>query len=222
MKSAANFDRLVDVYRGLELLAFGHDLERARFVHLDILREAESILVLGEGDGRALERLVNLAPRARIHCVDASEAMLARSRQRLGSSSAISRVHWEQADIFALRLAPQRYDAVITFFFLDCFDHAGVEEIVRNVTDALQPEALWLFADFVLPAGRIARLRARVWLAVLYAFFRWQTGLRVQHLPPSESIMSSAGFRPVSVRDFQHGLVRSSVFVRSARPPDPA
>ena len=66
MKSG--FDRLARSYRTLELLAFGRDLERARFAWLPALADRKSILVLGEGDGRCLARLAALAPAARIHC----------------------------------------------------------------------------------------------------------------------------------------------------------
>ena len=67
MESApANFDRLAGIYRLLEFLAFGRDLERARFRLLETLAECHSVLVLGEGDGRCLARLARVAPEARI------------------------------------------------------------------------------------------------------------------------------------------------------------
>ncbi len=83
MPAAANFDRLARIYRALEFLAFGGALERARFCFLDRLGGCDDILVLGEGDGRCLERLVGLAPHARIRCVDSSPAMLAVAAARV-------------------------------------------------------------------------------------------------------------------------------------------
>lgn len=213
---AANFDRLARIYRALEFVAFGRDLERARFCFLDRLRDRRSILVLGEGDGRCLERLVRVAPNAAIHCVDASPAMLAAAARRLPESDR-PRVTLTCADIFSLNFDRERYDAVTTFFFLDCFNTEQVETIVERVTPGLRPNATWLFADFVLPSGPIARLRARAWLAVLYTFFRWQTGLATRQLPESEAAIQRSGFHRVDAREWQHGLLRSAVYERLIR-----
>jgi cyclopropane fatty-acyl-phospholipid synthase-like methyltransferase len=212
MAAPADFDRLARVYRALEFLAFGAALERARFCFLDRLADCHDILVLGEGDGRCLERLAALAPQARIHCVDASSAMLARAAARAAPANVNRRLTFEKADVRAASLAPGRYDAVVTFFFLDCFRAETVAELVARVDSSLRPGALWLFADFVLPPRSWTRWRARLWLAVLYAFFRWETGIQAPSLPPSEAILGQAGFRCVAVRDFQRGLVRSAVF----------
>lgn len=209
---AANFDPLVRFYRALEFLAFGGDLKRARFCLLDRLADRRSILVLGEGDGRALARLVQLAPLARIHCVDSSAAMLARAEARLAGTGARDRVSFERADVLTCEFRPAQYDAVVTLFLLDCFDAAQAAGVVTRVSGALQPGAAWLFADFVLPARGIARLRARAWLGLLYAFFRWQTGLRTRELPPSENLILAAGFQCEARREFQWGLLRSAFF----------
>jgi len=205
------FDRLAGSYRALEWLAFGNDLERARFAWLPALAERNSILVLGEGDGRCLARLLALAPQARVHCVDSSPGMLARARARLSEADA-RRVEWECADARAVALAPGRYDAVVTLFFLDCFSAADVGRLVARVGAALQPGACWLFTDFVLPESGWRRCRARAWLGLLYGFFRWQTRLGARELPPSEAILAAAGWRPDQRRDFQAGLLRAAIF----------
>jgi ubiquinone/menaquinone biosynthesis C-methylase UbiE len=103
MNSPRNFDRLAGIYRALEYIAFGRDLERARFFHLDRLSESRSILVLGEGDGRCLERLVSAAPKARIDCLDFSPAMLACAARRIVDHEAVQRVTFRQADLLICR-----------------------------------------------------------------------------------------------------------------------
>jgi SAM-dependent methyltransferase len=211
------FDRLAGLYRWLEWLAFGRTLERARFSFLEELRDCRSILLLGEGDGRCLARLVRIAPQAQIHCVDASGAMLARAAARLAGASrdigaAGPRVTFEHGDILTTPLASNRYDGVATFFFLDCFTPSQVDAIVADVRRSLTPDARWLFADFALPAGGFARWRARVCLAGMYAFFRWQTGLAATQLPPSEDALRRHGWHPIAEHTFRGGFVRSAVY----------
>lgn len=209
--SSRSFDRLAGIYRALEYLAFGRDLERARFCFLEKLRACRHILVLGEGDGRCLARLIRAAPAARIDCLDLSPAMLAQAAARL-PPEARERVTFRCADLLAAELPPARYDAVVTLFFLDCFTPEQTADIVRRIAASLQPGASWLWADFTLPPHGLARLRARAWLALLYTFFRWQTGLPARMLPPAEELIAAAGFACRDRREFQRGLVRSAFF----------
>ncbi len=202
------FDHLARIYRALELLAFGKDLERARFAWLPELADRQSILILGEGDGRCLVRLLTLAPQARFHCVDSSPGMLARAQARVRPED-VGRIEFECADARAVTLVRGRYDAVVTLFFLDCFSAENVQRLVERVGAALQPGACWLFADFVLPASGWRRWRARAWLGVLYCFFRWQTRLTARELPPSEAILAEAGWREDRRQEFQAGLLRT-------------
>lgn len=212
MSLARSFDQLAGIYCGLEYLAFGRDLERARFAHLDRLRDCRSILILGEGDGRCLARLVQAAPQAQIDCLDLSPAMLVRAAARLAGTAAAARVRFQAADLLTARLPPARYDAVVTFFFLDCFTPGQAEAVMARIQGSLRPGARWLWADFALPDRGLARWRARAWLALLYAFFRWQTGLSACALPPVDLWLAGAGWTPAAECSFQHGLVRSAVF----------
>lgn len=207
----ANFDRLARIYRPLELLAYGRELERVRFCLLDRLRDCRSILVFGEGDGRCLARLARLAPAARIQCVDASPAMIAVAAARL-PPEARDRVTFTCGDARTLELGAARYDAVITLFVLDCFTTEEVDALVAGVRAHLEPGARWLFADFVVPPRGWRRLRARLWLRLLYAFFRWQAKLAVGVLPESEDALARAGFTPQATRDFQHHLLRATLY----------
>jgi ubiquinone/menaquinone biosynthesis C-methylase UbiE len=211
-----NFDRLAGGYRALEFLAFGRDLERARTAYVDRLAGCRDILVLGEGDGRYLARLVQVAPAARIHCVDASAAMLARASARLSGTAARDRVTFEHTDAFSLRLAPERYDAVVTLFFLDCFPADQVAVLIDRVKTGLRPDARWAWADFAVPPRGWARWRAQATLPLLYAFFRWQTGLAARELPPAEEMLQGAGFRREAACEFQGGLLRSALFSSDA------
>ncbi len=210
----SGFDGLARWYRALEFIAFGRDLERARFEFLGRLSGCRDILLLGEGDGRCAERVARLVPDARILCVDSSPGMIARASRRMGPAAA-PRVTFLCADARLFVPEAGRFDAVATLFFLDCFDDDDVASIVGRVGAALQPGAPWLFADFSLPRGGVARLRSRAWLAVLYFFFRWGAGLRVSRLPPSEEILARAGWSPAECRESQGGMLRSAVYRRS-------
>jgi len=209
------FDRLARPYRLLEWIAFGSLLERARFKHLDRLRDRRRILLLGDGDGRVLARVCALAPDARIDSLDLSGGMLARAALRLSPTDR-ARVRFRHDDALRADYPPAAYDAVTTFFFLDCFTDAQADLLINRLQPALTPDAVWLFADFSEPSRGLMRLRAKAWLGVMYLFFRWQTGLASHRLPDSENLLRKSGFARLAETSFQHGFVRSTVF---AKPP---
>jgi len=208
------FDRLAPWYRAAEFAAFGRDLERTRFEYLGRLAGARRILLLGEGDGRCAERVAALHPRASILGVDSSPGMVARATRRLAGTAAARRVRFACADALTFDPGPERFDAVATLFFLDCFRPDQVAALAGRIGGVLTADATWLFSDFVLPPAGWRRQRARAWLALLYAFFRWETGLGVRELPPSEDILGGRGWRRTACRDRQGGLLRSAVFRR--------
>jgi hypothetical protein len=127
-------------------------------------------------------------------------------------------VKFECADALLFTAKPGQFDAVATLFFLDCFASSEVASLVSRLDGVLRPGAIWLFADFVLPNRGLARMRARVWIGVLYAFFRITTGLRVSGLPLSEDILARSGWVRSASRDFEWGLIRSAVYVLKSNP----
>lgn len=211
VKKSNGYDSLSRVYRLLEFIAFGRALERARFCHFSHLRACKRILLLGDGDGRGLALACRLAPQARIDSIDFSAGMLTLASRRLSPADR-GRVNLRHADALTAPLPVATYDAVTTLFFLDCFSETQVRELIARIRPSLTPEALWLHADFALPAHGWPRLRARVWLALMFAFFRWQTGLSLRALPPSDALLHTAGFHRLTHASWQHGFLVSSVY----------
>lgn len=207
----ANFDSVAAIYRLLEYAAFGRALERARFRYLDRLQACRDILIIGEGDGRVLERVLRLAPQASVRCIDSSAAMLERAGARL-DPDVRGRVTFEHADARSVVIPPDTCDAVVTLFVLDCFSPHDLTRLVERLLAGLRASGLWLFADFVIPEQGWPRVRARAWITFLYAFFRWRTGLPVRELPPSEEILRAAGLHLTESTTMRGGLLRTSVY----------
>jgi SAM-dependent methyltransferase len=212
----ADFDSVAGIYRFLEYAAFGRALETARYRYLDRLAACRDILIIGEGDGRVLQRILTLAPGASVRCIDSSAAMLARAEGRLDPAER-GRVTFERTDARTASVAPSSYDAILTMFVLDCFPANEVARLVERLASGLRANGLWLFADFSIPEHGWPRLRARLWVAFLYAFFRWRTGLAVRELPPSDEILRAAGLSLRESTTLQRGLLTTAVYGRRPR-----
>lgn len=190
-----SFDVLAPHYRWMEWVSAGELLQRCRTAHLARVPAAQTILILGEGNGRFLLECRRQFPRAAITVVDASARMLELARKRLGRHGVKNdRIDFIRADALAWKPPDQAFDLIVTHFFLDCFRPDQLEELVSKLAHAAAPKAHWLLADFqAAPAGwRRQRSRAILWL--MYRFFIAATRLPARSLTPPDELLEKNGF----------------------------
>lgn len=196
-----NCDRIARCYRWLEYAGFGRALEHRRAAFLSEVANARRVLVLGDGDGRALYALLRAAPHAQIDYVDLSARMLELARGRAGDL----RVTYRQDDARTTPLPAAEYDLIVTHFFLDCFDAADQATLLARITSAATPQARWLVSEFRHP-GLLVR--------ALYLFFRAATGLKTQHLVDHHPLFERHGFRLSRGESAWRGMLASELWMR--------
>ncbi len=214
-----NCDPLAPWYRPLETLAFGGALQRCRTALLPWALAGggappRRALLLGEGDGRFGAALLARRPGLAVEVVDASAAMLRRARGRYPAGGNV-RFHHAEARAWLRDRGEQvrrgtagGFDLVATLFFLDCFSDAELPGLLGEIAGVLTPDARWLVADFRQPPGRgFQARRARASLGVMYAFFRWTTGLRTRQLADFRPPLLARSFRCARAVGTAHGFL---------------
>jgi hypothetical protein len=168
------------------------------------------VLVLGEGDGRALKQMLAAAPRARFDVIEASIKMIALARDRIGASD---RVSFYCQDVLSGFLPGTNYDAVVAFFFLDCFTEPELKELLTLIAPKLIPGTIWLVSEFAIPTKGWRRLHAKAWIWLMYRFFSVTTGLRTRALPPIDWLLSEHGLHRTDIHKRRWSMIASEVFV---------
>lgn len=189
-------------------------MQRARTCWIDTIARPKRTLILGEGDGRFLCELVRAYPKIDVDCIDASEAMLqlARARLRRTHPESFSRVHFIREDI--LKWSPRKsYDLLVTHFFLDCFPGRELQAIIAKLASAAEPGAVWLIADFTIPRKKFARAHARLWLRMMYTFFRATAGIAANELVDPIPYLDGHKFIRASGNLSRGKMLRSDVYV---------
>jgi ubiquinone/menaquinone biosynthesis C-methylase UbiE len=198
------FDTLAPHYRWMEFVLAGEKLQRCRTAFLDEIKAARNILLLGEGHGRCLVECCRRFPGARIVCVDASERMLVQARKL--DAPQVEFIH---ADILNWSPSGKSFDLIATNFFLDCFRPEQLEHVIAQVAAAATPRANWLLADFQTPPAGLRRIRSRLILWAMYAFFRVLTRLPASKLTAPDAALGRAGFRLHRRIEAEWGLLHS-------------
>jgi len=205
-----SFDILAPHYRWMEFILAGEKLQRCRTAFLDEIPGARNILLLGEGHGRCLVECCRRFSKARITCVDASERMLAEAGRRLmRRNPEAAHVKFIQADVLNWMSTDETYDLIITTFFLDCFRPDQLEQIIPRFAACATPDANWLIADFQTPSAGLQRIRSRLILWTMYAFFRTITRLPTNKLTAPDVFLKHAGFTLHCRTESEWGLLHS-------------
>ena len=210
---AVNFDPVARPYRWLEYFSFGPLLHRCRIGQLAHLTGARHALVLGDGDGRFLARLLQVNPTLTADVVDSSRAMLdlLDRRVRRSGPEARRRICLHRADAVAWQPGAG-YDLIVSHFFLDCLFPGQLEQLFDQVLPHAQPGAHWVISEFAIPQNPLAATLARGLIALLYRVFGVLTGLSVRTLPDHAASLRSRGLLLRDEQRYLAGLLCSQLW----------
>ncbi len=210
---AVNFDPIARAYRWLEYLSLGPWLGRCRNAQLVHLAGAQHALLLGDGDGRFLARLLAANVTLTADVVDSSQSMLRILDRRIQRSGpqARRRICLHHSD--ALEWNPTAtYDLVVSHFFLDCFFPHQLEQLFDRLLPHLRPGAQWVISEFAIPRNAFAAYLAGGFIGLLYRAFGLLTGLPVRALPDYAALLLHRGLVPSQDRRYLAGLLCSQVW----------
>jgi ubiquinone/menaquinone biosynthesis C-methylase UbiE len=203
-----DFDHMARIYRWAEYASLGPVLQRARTHFLPELRECRRAVVLGDGDGRFLARLMAQNPAMQAVAVDTSAVMLELLHKNCAhaATDTDARLTLLRASALQTKPAPET-DLIVTHFFLDCLTQVEVDALTESYAATLKPGTMWLVSDFALPHITWLRPFAAAYIRALYFAFRLLTGLRVTQLPNTQKALQRAGFARIASKEFINGLI---------------
>jgi len=218
-----SYSGIARFYKLIEKITIGSALLDARLAHLELLAAGSMIqnaLLVGEGNGSFLLPFAQRFPNTQITVLDESITMLNIARKRLESAGIdIERIQFRQADVTMELPVQGSYDLMVTLFFFDNFEEATVRRIVWALQCICTPSAQWLLSDFQVPASGWRHFRARVWLKILYTFFRCVAKIPARSLSPSEAILAVTDFKPVARKTCCGDMLYSTLFQRQVSCP---
>jgi ubiquinone/menaquinone biosynthesis C-methylase UbiE len=213
---SVSFCRFARAYNLLEKLVFNDTLEKTRFACLDSISESKRILLLGEGDGRFLEKLTSINPNCLVTVLDASPIMLALAKARVPPTFQ-GKIHFCKEDATKFPFPFEAFDAVVSHFFLDCFTEKTLSILLEKLSTALRPSGKWLIADFVEPyPNTLHSLPQYISLRILYVFFRLTCGIEAHKIVSPHKILRAHGLHETRCISFYKGLLKSFVFIKQA------
>jgi len=198
----------------MEAVGAGDLMQRCRVRWLEEVRHSRRVLLAGEGNGRMLSACAKAMPESEFVVLDQSREMLAKAHRAWEKMGRRQRIIFKQVDLREWEAEGERFDLVVTNFFLDCFTADELQQVINRISGATTPEARWLNSDFTVPSCGWQRIRAKLGLKIAYRFFRWTTGISGNGIVDPSAFLGAAGFALSARERFDHGLLYSELWER--------
>ena len=173
------FDPIAGFYDALADTFFLGRIFRAQTRYFDYIKPGSKVLILGGGTGRILGPLYRQQPGIKVCYIEASAAMLRKSRERLTGREEVFFIHGTEE-----ALPNERFDVIILPFFVDMFEEPDLMDLCTKLISTSTGEAVWLVSDFV-----DSRLWQRSVLFVMYRFFNLLCKVKPRRLPPWKKLL---------------------------------
>ncbi|WP_223815860.1 class I SAM-dependent methyltransferase [Adhaeribacter rhizoryzae] len=206
------FDLIAPYYDFLAGLVFGRTLKKAQLTFLDNIPEQARILIIGGGSGWLLPEIFARTSTCQIVYLEASANMLNQAKQKIKDPAQAACVEFRFGTENNIQ-PEEEFEVVISFFFLDLFLPAELENITHILFRHLQPGGLWLVTDFVQThnAG-LWQIWTKILTQSMYRFFRVVSGISATTLPDWQNILAHYNLAPQKSAYFYHNLIKSVLY----------
>lgn len=202
----ANYDPIAKYYDGLSQLVFGDSIRRSQRFLLKAIPPESNILIVGGGTGWILEDLaVHHNSGLSITYVEQSSKMMEISQTRYVGNNNIK----FKCDPIQTVLLKGTFDIVIVPFLFDNFSPGTINNIFRKIELYIKPDAIWLFADFISISEKPW---TKIFLKIMYSFFRPLCNLETSTLPESRSYFQENKYKVINESSFYSGFIQSVIY----------
>ena len=211
----SGFDFVAPFYDSLAGLVFGRAIRDAQIIFLNMIPRQSRILIIGGGTGWILPELFTHSSPARIVYLEASPKMLNLARQQIINPVQEACTEFRLGSEKNIR-PEEKFDAVISHFFLDLFLPDQLTDITNIIFKSLRPGGFWLIADFIRTPGRSIRpICNRILIKSMYAFFRVLSRISAAALPNWEEKLTEFAMEPQKSAFFYHRLIKSVIYQKT-------
>lgn len=198
-----NFDLIAPVYDGLAKVVFGRNLKKIQTHFLPLIPGNANVLIIGGGTGWIINELFNTGFKGRLTYVEASEKMISLSKKNCVKDS----VNFIHGDESAIPLG-QKYDVIITNFFLDVFSEPRLEQVITTLSEKLDKDGIWICSDF----QNTGRFSHQLLLWLMFRFFKITSKLESKSLLNFDLKFKKIGHSRSENFTLMNGLIFSSVY----------
>lgn len=201
-----SYDDVAPFYDRLSKFVFGSAVLRAHQYLINAIPADSAVLIIGGGSGFILEEIAKKCDGGlQITYVDNSKKMIDLSAKRNAGNNRVTYINQSVSNIDF----PQKFDVVITPFFLDNFSEKSIKIIYNKIDSFLKPQGLWLFADFQLDKNVFWQ---KLMLQIMYLFFRIFCNIEASQLPDFGFHFRQYNYQLILKKTFYRNFIQAEIY----------
>lgn len=202
-----SYDTIAGVYDVLAGIFIGKALRNAQIWLVQFIPAGAKVLIVGGGTGWILEGITGKHHNGLIiDYLDISANMISKAQKRGVRQNDVRFINQSAEDDFA----GASYDVILTPFFFDNFRDATMRSIFKKLHQKLNPNGLWLFADFQVKGEH--HFYQKGMLSIMYTFFRVICNIEADRLPDVAAQFSSNGYKLIRSKTFKKEFIICAVY----------
>lgn len=209
--TSSGFDLLAPWYDLLLKLPPGNSIKKSQYHFIDQLPYCEKVLIIGEGTGSFLKEILLRKKAGKVWVVDSSPMMARVAKKKLHDlpESEKAKVSFITSS-FQEFFLDQKFDLIVTNFFLDLFTEQSVRTMGWKIRGILGSNGIWYFTDF---HSQYSDLKygwlKKKYISFLYFFFRKVTGIEGRRLPDFAKIFKELEMQEIDSKLFAKKLIKT-------------
>lgn len=206
------FNRLAAIYDYLLLIPPGRGFIKSQEALIPLLPQKKSCLIIGGGTGTFLRALIISGKVQHVVYLDISENMLSLASAKIKDLNQECLVEFRRGS-FDKITKDEKFDLIVTNFFLDLFSLAELKIWIRFIADKLSDEGLFYFTDLQISKGKTFKtFMNNIYIKVLYFFFRNTTNISGKTLIDLRTEILQSGFNVIHEKGYLKELFYSAIF----------
>jgi tRNA (cmo5U34)-methyltransferase len=206
-----DYNRIAPFYELLSRAVFGNSITKSQVVFINTIPPGSIVLIIGGGSGKFLSELLSKGNCKKILYIDSSSEMLKLTKKRIAQLNYSAEIEFRlgtENDI----LPDEKFNTIITYCFLDLFNHKELEQLIQKLTQFLSHDGIWLVADFRINPHPFHKVWQRSLVRILYLFFRITTGMTNNTLALFEEYFERNYLKRMNIKYFYRGMIFSAVY----------
>lgn len=199
-----DYNRIASVYDLICRLVFGSSIVDAQKAYLGRLPKEGKVLFIGGGSGLLLKELVLIRPLLEIDYIDSSAKMIRSSRSMLKNLR--HKVEFIKGNENSI--PSEKYDAIITFFYLDLFEFNYRKSVFKTLNQKLKNKGLWLISDFNKPRNWHQKFLEKL----MFCFLEIMTGIESRGIENYQELFHGSSFDKLEETQYFSGFIFSSIY----------
>lgn len=167
-----------------------------------------SCLITGGGTGYFMKSLLECRSIQKVIYLDISDGMLKKAREKTDSKIIEFRQgNWDQLK------DDETFDVICLNYFIDLFDKEQITKIAEIYSRHLTKDGKIMVIDLSFRrTSNMGDFLFRIYLQILYFFFRISTGLQIKNLENWEEVFINAGYEIADKKIYARGFIKSILF----------